>query len=301
MSQLPNHLVWVAVFCALVDFVKLLVELLGRAEDRRIRSDPTQVTAVIASRNGAELLPGTIDELASQIPPERIIVVDDGSTDCTAQVARAKGCCVHRFAQSKGKASAINFAVYRVKTPFTLLLDDDTRMGNASLPTNLLSENACDAVAFHVLPDRRSRNGARGNNFIGKLQRYEYGKSMEIGKRFHDVTQSVSCISGAAGTLPHRRPERTPPRALDRVPGRGPAAHHHPPAPRPAHRVRERAGVDGGALRTGGNGSASASWAGTRASSTSCRTWCGCSWPRGTASASATRWRTTSTPCSSTG
>jgi cellulose synthase/poly-beta-1,6-N-acetylglucosamine synthase-like glycosyltransferase len=199
MIPLPNHLVRVVVVCALVDFVKLLVELLGRAEDRRFRSDPSQVTAVIASRNGANLIAGTIDELAGQIPPERILVVDDGSTDDTAEIARAKGCVVHRFSQSKGKASAINFAVYRVKTPFTLLLDDDTRMGNARLPTNLLSENACDAVAFHVLPDRRSRNGSRGNNFIGKLQRYEYGKSMEIGKRFHDVSQSVSCISGAAG------------------------------------------------------------------------------------------------------
>src|SRR5262249_38100526 len=45
----------------------------------------------------------------------------------------------------------------------------------------------------------RSRNGSRGNNFIGHLQGYEYGKSMEIGKRFHDATQSGSCISGAAG------------------------------------------------------------------------------------------------------
>jgi cellulose synthase/poly-beta-1,6-N-acetylglucosamine synthase-like glycosyltransferase len=31
------------------------------------------------------------------------------------------------------------------------------------------------------------------------VQRYEYGKSMEVGKRFHDVTQSVSCVSGAVG------------------------------------------------------------------------------------------------------
>ena len=171
MIPLPNHLVRVVIVCALVDFVKLLVELLGRAEDRRFRSDPSLVTAVIAARNGANLIAGTIDELAGQIPPERIHVVDDGSTDDTAEIARAKGCVVHRFSQSKGKASAINFAVYRVKTPFTLLLDDDTRMGNARLPTNLLSENACDAVAFHVLPDRRSRNGSRGNNFIGSLQR----------------------------------------------------------------------------------------------------------------------------------
>jgi cellulose synthase/poly-beta-1,6-N-acetylglucosamine synthase-like glycosyltransferase len=192
-------LLWVVLFCAAVDFVKLLVELLGRAEDRRYRSDPTQVTAIIPSRNGAELLPATIDELRGLVPPDHVIVVDDGSTDRTSEVARELGCRVYRFERSKGKASAINFAVFRVSTPFTLLLDDDTRMGNARLPTALLSEGACDAVAFHVLPDRRSRNGARGNNFLGHLQRYEYGKSMEIGKRFHDVAQSVSCVSGAAG------------------------------------------------------------------------------------------------------
>ncbi|HEY6196610.1 MAG TPA: glycosyltransferase [Candidatus Eisenbacteria bacterium] len=199
MANLPIHLIFVVAFCALVDFVKLLVELLGRAEDRRFRSDPSQVTAVIACRNGANLLAGTIADLAGQIPPARIIVVDDGSTDGTGEIARSLGCQVFRFERSKGKASAINYAIHRVPTPYTLLLDDDTRMGNARIPTALLSDGACDAVAFHVLPDRRSRNGSHGNNFIGHLQRYEYGKSMEIGKRFHDLAQSVSCISGAAG------------------------------------------------------------------------------------------------------
>ena len=198
LSAMPA-LVWVIAFCTAVDFVKLLVELLGRAEDRRFQSDPGDVTAIIPSRNGAEMLPATVKELRAQIPPERIIVMDDGSSDDTADVARALGCRVYRFQRSKGKASAINFAVFRVSTPYTLLLDDDTRMGNARIPTQLLSEGVCDGVAFHVLPDRRSRNGSRGNNFLGHLQRYEYGKSMEIGKRFHDLTQSVSCVSGAAG------------------------------------------------------------------------------------------------------
>ena len=192
-------LIWVIAFCTAVDFVKLLVELLGRADDRRFQSDSSDVTAVIPSRNGAELLPSTVEALRPQIPPERIIVVDDGSTDDTARVARALGCRVYQFEVSKGKASAINFAVFRVSTPYTLLLDDDTRMGNARIPAPLLRAGVCDAVAFHVLPDRRSRSGSRGNNFLGHLQRYEYGKSMEIGKRFHDVAQSVSCVSGAAG------------------------------------------------------------------------------------------------------
>lgn len=195
----PDHLVFVVLFCALVDFVKLLIELLGRENDRRFTSDLSLVTAVIACKNGEQVLPGTIADLIRYVPPGRILVVDDGSTDRTAEVAEKLGCQVHRFERSKGKVGAINYAIFRVKTPYVLLLDDDTRLGDAEIPTSLLSEDGCDAVAFHVLPDRRNREGAHGNNFVGALQRYEYGKSMEIGKRFHDVTQSVSCISGAAG------------------------------------------------------------------------------------------------------
>jgi cellulose synthase/poly-beta-1,6-N-acetylglucosamine synthase-like glycosyltransferase len=194
-----HSLMFVVLFCALVDFVKLLVELLGRSEERRFTSDPTLVTAVIPSRNGAHELPTTIGQLGEFLPPERILVVDDASSDDTGRVAAALGCEVHRFDRRKGKAAAVNYAVHRVRTPYTLLLDDDTRLGGARIPTSLLSEDGFDAVAFHVLPDRRNREGARGNNFLGALQRYEYGKSMEIGKRFHDVTHSVACISGAVG------------------------------------------------------------------------------------------------------
>ncbi len=198
-SGWSGHLLFVVLFCALVDFVKLLIELLGRAEPRSFEQDASRVSAVIACRNGASVLPVTIAELVKILPPGRIHVVDDASTDGTAEVARGLGCIVHRFERSKGKASAINYAIHRVTTPLVLLLDDDTRLGGALIPTSLVTGGECDAVAFQVLPDRRNRDGARGNTFLGAVQRYEYAKSMEIGKRFHDVTQSVSCVSGAVG------------------------------------------------------------------------------------------------------
>lgn len=194
-----GSIVFVVLFCAAIDFLKIVVELVGRSEPRAFASDPKLVTAVIACRNGAHELQRTLSDLAGLMPPARIMVVDDGSDDTTAAVAQAFGCEVHRFEKSRGKAAAIHYALHHVQTPYVLLLDDDTRMGSARIPTSLLLEEGYDAVAFHVLPDRRSRDGAHGRNFLGALQRYEYGKSMEIGKRFHDATQSVSCVSGAAG------------------------------------------------------------------------------------------------------
>jgi cellulose synthase/poly-beta-1,6-N-acetylglucosamine synthase-like glycosyltransferase len=195
----PHSILFVVLVCAGVDFVKVLVELLGRSEERAFISDPALVSVVIPCRNGAQQLRATITDVSKIIPPERILVVDDASTDCTSTTATTLGCQLHRFEKQKGKAAAVSYAVHRVQTPYTLLLDDDTRLGGVRLPTSLLSHDGYDAVAFHVLPDRRNRDGASGNTFLGAMQRYEYGKSMEIGKRFHDVTQSVSCVSGAVG------------------------------------------------------------------------------------------------------
>ena len=191
--------VFLVLFVA-IDGIKIIIEIHQRASARSFTSNTQEVTALIACHNGAGVIQDTLRDLLRILPPDNIIVVDDGSTDQTSGRAEEMGVRVYRFEKNKGKVSAINFGIYRVKTKYTLLLDDDTRVGNIRLPTSLLDEGY-SAVAFNLLPSRRhkDREGINGTNFVSCLQRYEYGKSMEIGKRFQDVTLSVSCISGAAG------------------------------------------------------------------------------------------------------
>ena len=98
----PHGILFVVLMCAGVDFIKVLVELLGRSEERVFTSDPSLVSVVIPCRNGAQQLRATVADVAKIIPPERILVVDDASTDCTSTTAATLGCQVHRFEKKKG-------------------------------------------------------------------------------------------------------------------------------------------------------------------------------------------------------
>ena len=187
----------------IVDALKVMVEIWNRPVRRSFTSDLSKVTALVPTHNGQGVLRETLqDLLKAGLPPDRILVIDDGSTDGTPQTISELQVRTYRI-PNMGKVSAVNFGIHRVTTPYVLLLDDDTRIGAAKIPTSLLE--TYDAVAFNVMPDRRDRYGPRGSGLLACLQRYEYRKSMEIGRRFQDATASISCISGAIGLFKRER------------------------------------------------------------------------------------------------
>ena len=57
--------------------------------------------------NEAENLPAVLDELAAELPEADVVVVDDGSTDGTADVARARGADVLCFGENRGLPAGI--------------------------------------------------------------------------------------------------------------------------------------------------------------------------------------------------
>ncbi len=61
----------------------------------------------IPAWNEEENLPDVLDELKGELPEAEVLVVDDGSTDTTAEIARASGAHVLSFGQNRGLRAAI--------------------------------------------------------------------------------------------------------------------------------------------------------------------------------------------------
>jgi len=198
-----SHYFYIIVIFVLADALKVYLEIWNRPVRRDFRTELDKVTALIPTHNGQAVIKETVEDLVrAGFARDRILVVDDGSTDDTPKILEKLKVRSYRVPKM-GKVSAINFGIHRVQTPLVLLLDDDTRIGDARIPTSLLEH--FDAAAFNVVPDRRSRYGPKGSGLTSCLQRYEYCKSMEIGRRFQDGTASISCVSGAIGLFKKER------------------------------------------------------------------------------------------------
>jgi glycosyltransferase involved in cell wall biosynthesis len=70
-------------------------------------ADRPETLVFVPAWNEEENLPAVLEELATTLPEADVLVVDDGSTDATADIARASGAQVVRFDENRGLQSAI--------------------------------------------------------------------------------------------------------------------------------------------------------------------------------------------------
>src|SRR5579864_9483261 len=89
------------------------------------------ISVVIPSLNRAPLLRASLESLSRQtLGPERyeIIVVDDGSTDETANVCRqfaARAPLRYFYIKNSGISAAKNLGIFAASAPILLFFDDD--------------------------------------------------------------------------------------------------------------------------------------------------------------------------------
>ncbi len=87
---------------------------------------PADLTVVIPTLNGAAGVDRCLSALAEQKDVElQVIVVDDGSTDETSQVARDRGATAIRHEVNRGASAARNTGVRAATAPVVAFLDDD--------------------------------------------------------------------------------------------------------------------------------------------------------------------------------
>lgn len=144
---------------------------------------PCPLTVLVPAFNEAESVGATVRSLLRQtVRPARIVVIDDCSTNGTAEVACAAGSTVVQPERNTGsKAGALNVGLEFVETELTMALDADTVLAGDAIERLLPAFDDEDVVAACglVLPQRVKTVWERG--------RYvEYMLSFGFFKRVQD-------------------------------------------------------------------------------------------------------------------
>jgi GT2 family glycosyltransferase len=130
---------------------------------------PVPVSVVIPAYNRSARIGRAVATALRQEPrpPAEVIVVDDCSTDATADAARRAGAAVVRHEVNRGVAAARNTAIEHASQPWVAFLDSDDEW----LPDHLAS--LWSARADHVLvagATLRCESGGR-DRYIGPVRR----------------------------------------------------------------------------------------------------------------------------------
>lgn len=136
-------------------------------------ADPSTVSVVIPAYNEAAVIRAVVGALAAAAPWREILVVDDGSTDGTAQEAAAAGARVVSHPYNKGNGAAVKSGIRAASGEWVLIADGDGQHRPADVVAIADHLGTYDLVVGAREPRHQATTGRRlGNALLNRLASY---------------------------------------------------------------------------------------------------------------------------------
>ncbi|MFF7931052.1 glycosyltransferase [Streptomyces sp. NPDC007940] len=160
------------------------------------------VSVIVPAYNEKECIANTLESLARSTHPIEVIIVDDGSSDGTSEIARAAaeqlGMTNVRVVRQEnaGKPAALNNGVRSAGHDIVVMMDGDTVFEPDTVRQLVqpFANEEVGAVAGNAKVGNR-------NTIIGAWQHIEYVMGFNLDRRMYDLLRCMPTIPGAIGAF----------------------------------------------------------------------------------------------------
>ncbi len=155
---------------------------------------PFSVTIALPALNEAHSIGEVVRNIHATYPEVEILVISDGSTDATPEIAQAAGARVVRHPYNKGTGAAIKTAIRNASGEVLLIVDADGQHDPADIPRLLEHMSIYDmVVGARSRSSHASRTRSTGNWVLDRFGSYVVGVEVD------DLTSGFRALRRSIG------------------------------------------------------------------------------------------------------
>jgi cellulose synthase/poly-beta-1,6-N-acetylglucosamine synthase-like glycosyltransferase/peptidoglycan/xylan/chitin deacetylase (PgdA/CDA1 family) len=204
IDALMVAITWLLYAVGALSVARAIVMVVAARRHQRLRTRPwgqpvtEPVSVIVPAYNESAGIEATVRSLAASDHPVEIIVVDDGSSDGTADIVEALGLPGVRVIRqaNAGKPAALNTGLSASSHPLVIMLDGDTVFEPDAV--RILVQPFADPAVGAVSGNAKVAN--RGG-FLGRWQHIEYVVGFNLDRRLFDLAECMPTVPGAIGAF----------------------------------------------------------------------------------------------------